>query len=101
MAKITLATIKSFVKKNKDKLYIRTASKFDGMYDCVMDLDGGFEKIVPSDRDERYTLGIAGCWIVRGGSRNWFRFFDNGEFAGYECSNCCGNFYLAIRKEAA
>lgn len=33
--KITRATIKSFVKKNKDQLYISNKSDFDGMVDGV------------------------------------------------------------------
>ena len=33
--KITLATIKSFIRKNPN-LYIKSTSRFDGMYDCVM-----------------------------------------------------------------
>ena len=35
MKKITRTTIKSFIKKNFDDLYISTRSRFNGMIDCV------------------------------------------------------------------
>ena len=100
MAKITKATIKSFIRKNKDKIYIKVRSKFDGMYDCCMEVNNGFHKATASDRNEQYTLGIEGAWFV-GQSRDYFNSFDNDDFTGYEIFNSCGAFYLAIRKEAA
>jgi len=33
--KITRATLKSFIKKNKCQLYVKVVSSFDGMTDCV------------------------------------------------------------------
>ena len=35
MSKPTRATVKSFVKKNAEKLLICSKSRFDGMTDCV------------------------------------------------------------------
>lgn len=94
--KITLATVKSFVKKNRNGLYIRVGSRFDGMNDCVMPVNGGFSPAKESGNTEN-TLGIAGAWFVRD-SRDWFTPYDDGTFTGYEVSNCCGNFILAIKK---
>lgn len=95
--KITLATIKSFVRKNQE-MYIKCTSKFDGMVDCVMSIDGSaFTRALPSDRNHDRTLGIAGAWFV-GDSRDYFDAFDDGVFTGYRVHNCCGSFYLAIKK---
>ena len=35
MTKATIATLKSFIKKNQGKLYIKKKSSFDGMTDCA------------------------------------------------------------------
>lgn len=95
--KITLATIKSFVRKNPE-MYIKCTSKFDGMVDCVMSIDDNtFNRALPDDRNPLRTLGILGAWFV-GDSRDYFDAFDNGEFIGYRVHNCCGSFYLAIKK---
>jgi hypothetical protein len=95
--KITLATIKSFVKKNPE-LYMRRSSKFDGMIDCVVSTQSTtFRRTLRSEINLQRTLGIAGAWFV-GGSRDYFDQFDDGEFVGYRIHNCCGAFYLAIKK---
>ena len=51
MKKITRTTIKSFIKKNFDDLYISTRTRFNGMIDCVdACADQSFHKV---ERDER------------------------------------------------
>jgi hypothetical protein len=102
MKKITLATIKSFINKNRDNLYIKVRSSFDGMTDCVEVIkDAHFSKIENTERSVEHTMGINGAWFVSQ-SRDYFGKFDyagsDGVFEGYEISNCCGTFQLAIKK---
>lgn len=108
MAKITLATIKRFIKANRAALHICTQSRFDGMTDGVEqcrdqpfrlavapDYSGRAFKASEYDRDNR--LGIAGAWFVFE-SRDSFTAYDDGKFAGFRVYNCCGSFVLAIPK---
>jgi hypothetical protein len=100
MKKITLATVKSFIKKNPE-LFIRVNSKFDGMVDCVMsNPDAAFNPALPAQYPCDNNQGIQGAWFVKS-SRDWFQAFETDTFKGYEVSNCCGSFALAIKKEAA
>jgi hypothetical protein len=57
----------------------------------------GFTPALPSDNHCDGNMGICGAWFVRG-SRDWFTSFDDGLHVGYEVSNCCGRFILAIAK---
>lgn len=99
MAKVTLSTIKAFVRKNEGRLHIKEKSRFDGMVDCVMPTgDGAFH---PALKDERgftdNTMDIQGAWFVKG-SRDWFTPYEDEKFVGYDISNCCGSFTLAVPK---
>jgi len=95
--KITKATFKSFIRKNQGTLYIKCMSSFDGMTDCVeYDNKAGFEKVTENDSCHGNTLGISGVWLV-GGSRNWFKKYEDAEYEGIEVSNCCGSFILAVK----
>lgn len=96
--KTTLATIKSFIKKNQD-LYINCKSRFDGMVDCVMPNDNSQFHLAKRVDSHKNTLGIAGAWFVFG-SRDYFREYEDAEFKGYEVYNCCGSFILATKKGA-
>ncbi len=96
--KTTLATIKSFVKKNDGRLFIKCKSSFDGMVDCVMPTgDGAFHAALKADAHHDANLGIQGAWFVRG-SRDWFTPYEDEQFTGYDVSNCCGSFTLAVKK---
>ena len=100
MAKITKATIKSFVKKNRENLYIWEKSRFDGMYDCVMQTQSTkFSKAQNLDSSIMLnnTLGISGLWLV-GGSKNSFYHYEDDNFIGIEVYNCCGSSIVAIPK---
>lgn len=95
-SKITLATVKSFIRKN-EALFILCKSSFDGMTDGVETIRGArFEPAVKTTRFVENTLGIEGAWVV-GGSRNYFRPFISDEFVGIEVFNCCGSFVLAVK----
>ena len=94
--KITLSTLKSFVKKNRADLQILVSSTFDSMVDCVRPTDhSDFVPTVTTAYDERTTLGIHGIWLV-GGSRNWFESFKSETHTGFTVSNCCGKFTVAV-----
>lgn len=99
--KITLATIKRFIKANRASLHISVRSRFDGMIDCERFTDDPeFSPALDPDEGRNHSncLGIAGAWFVFG-SRDYFQPYDDGQFAGYRVSNCCGSFVLAIQKQ--
>jgi hypothetical protein len=95
--KITIATVKSFVRKNIDGLFINVKSKFDGMTDCVESRHDGFGKAAKTEDHKDHTLGVSGAWFV-GGSRDYFTAFENEDYTGIQVSNSCGRFVLAIKK---
>jgi len=97
--KTTLATIKSFVKreKNNNNLYIKVKSGFDGMVDCVMPVDDGFGKVKETTLLNDNTLGMEGAWFV-GGNRDYFDDYADDNFIGYLISNCCGSFIIAMKR---
>ncbi len=95
MAKITLATVKSFLRKNKGKVYIATKSHFDGSVDGVMPCgDKSFTLAQPGTHENE--LGIHGAWFVFG-SRDWITPFEKDGMRGFEVYNCCGSFELAVK----
>lgn len=99
-SKITLRTLKTFINKNRENLYIDCKSSFDGMVDCVMPCETrGFTPAEPTETEAMRdnSLGIRGAWFVFQG-RDYFTAYDDGNFAGYEISNSCGSFILAVPK---
>jgi hypothetical protein len=100
MAKITLATVKRFVKANRETLLISTRSHFDGMIDCVTGCaDKSFSPVQAPEHNHENTLGIKGAWLVFG-SRDRFSAFETDELTGIEVYNCCGHFVLAVARTA-
>jgi len=101
MTKTTIATLKSFVKKNQGKLFIKKKSSFDGMTDCVEAIQGAqFVPVTATERQPKNTLGIQGVWIV-GSSGNLVDRYEDAQFTGLEVYNCCGTFIIAVKKVAA
>lgn len=95
--KPTMATLKSFIRKNPGQLYIKKKSSFDGMTDCVeFDRSAAFVPAVAPERTHPENLGIAGAWCV-GQSRDYIREFNADGFRGFEVYNCCGSFVLAVK----
>lgn len=92
--KTTLATIKSFIRKNSDNLFINEKSSFDGMTDCCESLNNGFQKVQKAESNFKNNLGIQGAWFV-GNSRDYFYTYNENGYIGYEISNSCGHFILA------
>lgn len=98
MKKITKATIKSFIRKNKNDLYIKTKDRFNGMIDMVDDCeDQTIRKVTLTDDRNDYNFGIKGAWFV-GSSRDYFNSAEFGQFKGYEVYNCVGTFYLLVKE---
>ena len=100
MKKVTLATVKSFIRKNRPNLLIRCKSRFDGMIDGLSsDCDSGFSpaKSDPAAFYQDRTQGIAGAWFV-GQSRDYFSAYSKDGLVGYEVYNACGSFILAVKE---
>lgn len=98
MKKITLATVKSFIKKNKDRLYIQNIKDFDGMIDGCRKCDDQTFKIAKFGDDRAInTLDIFGAWFV-GQSSDRFSPYEDENFLGISVYNCCGSFVLATQK---
>ncbi len=95
--RITLATIKSFINKNRDDLLIKVGSRFDGMTDCVEQVEDNFSKAQVTEFMSQHTLGIQGAWFV-GNSRDHFSAFETDDLKGFEVYNACGSFILATAK---
>jgi hypothetical protein len=96
MAKITLATVKSFIKKNSTNLYLMRHHKFDGSYDGIrFDPNPAFEQVNYNPVSDAHRLGIDGAWFTFGG--NHFTPYDDGVYTGFDVYNCCGNFVIAIK----
>lgn len=97
MSKPTMATVKSFVRKNQGRLYIRYHSAFDGMVDAVRYHEGPreFHLTQPGEHVSN-SLGIQGAWFV-GSSRDYLTPLAENGFSGFHVSNCCGSFDLAVK----
>jgi hypothetical protein len=108
--KITVATVKSFIKKNRTSLLLEVKSSFDSMQDMVTRCEGGFREATPRTyysqdargyvavaEDCKNSLGINGIWFV-GGSRDSCSRFETETLIGFEVSNCCGTWKVAIAK---
>jgi hypothetical protein len=95
--KITLATVKSFIRKTPD-LHIMVKGRFDGMVDCVMPVSDQFEKAERTERCMVYTHGVEGAWFV-GQSRDRFSPYEDERMVGISVYNCCGSFILATPKK--
>jgi hypothetical protein len=96
--RITRATIKGFVNRNRENLLFRGISDFDPMTDCVEHNSVRvWAKAHRNDcaEDNRETSGIAGVWLV-GGSRNCFSSISEPGITGYHCYNCCGSWDIGV-----
>lgn len=99
--KITLSTLKSFVRKNSGRILVKVTDDFDSSVDGVRPTgDNSFTPARPSNFTDSQNLGIAGIHLVLS-SRDYFRSYSDGQFEGISVSNCCGAFTLAIKKEVA
>lgn len=95
--KITLATFKSFIRKNANALFVNRKSSFDGMTDCVESCNGGFRRAEAETTFGNHSLGLRGLWLV-GHSRDYFNAYEDEKFVGIEVYNCCGRSIVAVAK---
>lgn len=96
MSKITKATFKSFIRKNRENLLIRVKSKFDGMTDmCQSTNSTGFDKALDADHKHDNNCGIQGVWITHNG--NYFTEYEKDGIKGIEVYNCCGQFIIGVK----
>ena len=93
--KITAATFKSFVSKNRQALQVACKSSFDGMIDGLSYGSSTFKPAADAVHPHGNNLGIAGVWLV-GRSNDYFTAFNKNGMVGIEVSNCCGCFTVAI-----
>ena len=96
-AKITLSTLKKFVRENAGNIYVKVLSSFDGMTDCVERVEDDF-KLITIKEDNGNNLGLPGIHLV-GSSRDSFTAYNSDEFEGIEIYNCCGSCIVARKKE--
>lgn len=107
MTKATIATVKSFIRKNEAKILINVKSSFDGMTDSVESLKGGFRplekenqrQVFVTDHNSNPTLGYKGVWLV-GCSRDTVKPFSEGGLQGFEVHNSCDRWIVAVREAA-
>lgn len=92
MSKITLATVKKFIKQ--DGLYMNLKRKFDGMIDGERSYNEGFKPLERTDWHIDSTLGVKGAWFV-GDSRDRFREYKDEQYEGINVYNSCGSFIIA------
>jgi hypothetical protein len=90
--KITMATLKSFIKNAKD-LYVESVSSFDGMTDCVESVENRELRQISKDK----AIGHGGVWCV-GSSRDYFEFKETNTHFGIEVYNSCGSGILWTKK---
>lgn len=97
MAKVTIATVKSFIKKNRISLLISQKSDFDSSVDGVRNCaDTGFSPALDADNKISNNFGIAGVWFV-GGSRDYCSVYDQDGIKGFSVYNSCGSFVLGVK----
>lgn len=89
--KFTRASLKSFIKKNINSLYIKEKSSFNGMSDCVEEKEDFFTKVDSSkiDFNTKYSFWISWLWLTW--SRDFFTIMEDWTI---EICNCCGTSYL-------
>ena len=107
--KITIATVKSFIRRNRSTLLVRVKSAFDGRQDGVRDHAASAYapaaccetychetgRYVPASADSRDTMGIMGVWFT---GRDSCRPIETETVRGYEVYNCCGTWSVAVAK---
>ena len=102
MTKITLTTIKKFIKENKNNIYIKNITHFNGMTDGIDNCEN--QNFYLSEQTEikqkQYgrdnTLGLKGAHFVFD-SKDYFETFNENNFKGFKISNCIGHFVIATK----
>lgn len=95
--KITLSTLKAFAKRNSSQLFSKCTRDFDGMDDCVGEVEGKFIPTQITSETGCFKTGIQGIYTV-GSSRDYFNIYEDDTYFGITVYNCCGSSILAIKK---
>lgn len=109
--KITKASFKSFLKKNKGNLFILNTSHFDGMQDMVVNKDnpqwlplqeqtfdyGPRKGEINENNINESNLGYKGIYLVNGSRDTFENFQDANGMKGISVYNCCGSFIVAVK----
>jgi len=93
--RITITTIKAFIRRNHGKIYICHHTAFDGMTDGIEMCSQEIVPVEPTDSNLENTLGISGAWFVRHG-KNYFKQVEKPGMKGYHVYNSCGSFDLLV-----
>lgn len=97
--KITLASVKKFIRENEGKLFIKFISEFDGMTDgLAFEKNPSFKTVEKTTENVDHSLGIKDAYFIGYGSRDYFNSFENEEFIGIHVYNSCGSFDIGIKK---
>lgn len=97
MKKITRATFKSFINKNRDNLFIKVKSNFNSSVDGVEFVANQFDRIVSADIEFSNNYGIQGVWLVGTVGGNSFTQYESDDFVGISVYNSCGSFVIAAK----
>lgn len=91
--KVTMATVKSFIRKNLNNLVVYSHSSFSGMTDGLESVNKSF-KVDPKkyNKENKNSLGLDGIWFV--GGNDYIRVLPN----GYHIFNCCGSFDIVLEE---
>ena len=94
MAKTTLATVKSFIRKNTEQLHIKKIKVHDSI--SLLYEAHPFAPVVFNTHAYEHRLGIEGVWFTFGG--NVCTPYEDGEYKGFDVHNSCGHFVIAVTK---
>ncbi len=96
--RITLTTLKAFLNKHSDNIFIKELSRFDGMVDCVMPTKDDFSQVKRKEDINERDLGFSGCWLV-GSSRDSISVYEDDIYTGFQVYNSCGSWIAATPKQ--
>lgn len=92
---ITAITVRSFVKRNEGKVFIKKTAEFDGMTDCVEEIMDNWHE-AEYCLDIRRGIGLQGVYIIDG--RTYYYAYEDSEFVGYRYSNCVERGIIAVKR---
>lgn len=92
---ITAITVRSFVKRNEGKVFIKKTAEFDGMTDCVEQVSDNWHK-AEYCLNIRRGIGLQGVYIIDG--RTYYYAYEDSEFVGYRYSNCVERGIIAVKR---
>lgn len=97
MKKITRTTVKSFIRRHRNHLFVMSISYFDGQEDAHMEVDEPeFLPVEVSDVNHPDTLGVDGVYFRM---KTSFKAYSADGFEGYVVSHSGAYFVLAVRAE--